>query len=81
MYQVRGSSVRVVAFGYMTWGRRTIEAVLDAGHDVALIVTHPESDNPYEKIFNESVAALAADRSIPVLARDRGFAGWLAVHG
>jgi methionyl-tRNA formyltransferase len=63
--------VRVVAFGYMTWGRRTIEAVLDAGHDVALIVTHPESDNPYEKIFNESVAALATDRSIPVLVRDR----------
>jgi methionyl-tRNA formyltransferase len=63
--------MRVVAFGYMTWGRRTIEAVLDAGHEVPLIVTHPTSDNPYEKIFNESVADLAADRSIPLLTRNR----------
>lgn len=63
--------MRVVAFGYMTWGRRTIEAVLEAGHEVALIVTHPESDNPYEKIFNESVAELAADRGIPTLVRER----------
>jgi methionyl-tRNA formyltransferase len=63
--------MRVIAFGYMTWGRRTIEAVLDAGHDVPLIVTHPESDNAYEKIFNESVAELAADHGIPLLVRNR----------
>ncbi|MCW0216020.1 MAG: methionyl-tRNA formyltransferase [Pseudonocardia sp.] len=63
--------MRVVAFGYMTWGRRTIEAVLDAGHEVPLIVTHADSDNPYEKIFNESVSELAADRGIPVLVRNR----------
>ncbi|MCW2716408.1 methionyl-tRNA formyltransferase [Pseudonocardia sp.] len=63
--------MRVVAFGYMTWGRRTIEAVLAAGHEVPLIVTHPESDNAYEKIFNESVAELAADQGIPTLVRNR----------
>lgn len=63
--------MRVVAFGYMTWGRRTIEAVLGAGHEIPLIVTHPDSDNAYEKIFNESVAELAADRSIPLLVRNR----------
>lgn len=63
--------MRVVAFGYMTWGRRTIEAVLAAGHQIPLIVTHPDSDNPYEKIFNESVAELAADHAIPVLVRNR----------
>lgn len=63
--------MRVVVFGYMTWGRRTLEAVLEAGHEVPLIVTHPTSDNPYEKIFNESVAELAADHSIPVLTRNR----------
>lgn len=63
--------MRVVAFGFMTWGRRTIEAVLDAGHEVPLIVTHPDSDNAYEKIFNESVAELAADHDIPVLVRER----------
>jgi methionyl-tRNA formyltransferase len=63
--------MRVVAFGYMTWGRRTVEAILDAGHEIPLIVTHPESDNAYEKIFNESVAELAADRGIPLLVRNR----------
>ncbi|MEJ3654603.1 methionyl-tRNA formyltransferase [Actinomycetes bacterium KLBMP 9759] len=63
--------MRVVAFGYMTWGRRTIEAVLAAGHEVPLIVTHPDSDNAYEKIFNESVAELAADHGIPVIVRNR----------
>jgi methionyl-tRNA formyltransferase len=63
--------VRVVAFGYMTWGRRTIEAILAAGHEVPLIVTHPASENPYEKIFNESVADLTADHSVPLLVRNR----------
>jgi methionyl-tRNA formyltransferase len=63
--------MRVVVFGYMTWGRRTIEAVLEAGHDVPLIVTHPDGDNAYEKIFNESVAELAADHGIPLLVRNR----------
>jgi methionyl-tRNA formyltransferase len=63
--------MRVVVFGYMTWGRRTIEAVLEAGHDVALIVTHPDGANAYEKIFNESVAELAADHGIPLLVRNR----------
>ncbi|MGH3815582.1 MAG: methionyl-tRNA formyltransferase, partial [Pseudonocardiaceae bacterium] len=63
--------MRVVAFGYMTWGRRTIEAILQAGHEIPLIVTHPDSGNPYEKIFNESVAELAADHGIPLLVRDR----------
>ncbi|MET0191368.1 MAG: methionyl-tRNA formyltransferase [Pseudonocardia sediminis] len=63
--------MRVVAFGFMTWGRRTIEAILEAGHEVPLIVTHPDSDNPYEKIFNESVSELAAERGIPALVRNR----------
>jgi methionyl-tRNA formyltransferase len=63
--------MRVIVFGYMTWGHRTLEAVLEAGHDVALVVTHPDSDNPYETIFNDSVADLAAKHGVPVLVRDR----------
>lgn len=63
--------MRVVAFGYMTWGRRTIEGILDAGHEVPLVVTHPDSGDAYEKIFNESVAELAADHGIPLLVRTR----------
>jgi methionyl-tRNA formyltransferase len=67
----RAMAMRVVVFGYMTWGRRTIEAVLAAGHEVPLIVTHPDGDSAYEKIFNESVAELAADHGIPLLVRNR----------
>lgn len=63
--------MRVVFFGYMTWGHRTLEALLAAGHEVPLVVTHPDSDNPYEMIFNDSVAELARTHGIPVLVRDR----------
>lgn len=63
--------MRVVVFGYMTWGHRTLEAILDAGHEVPLVVTHPDSGDPYETIFNDSVAELAAKHDIPVLLRTR----------
>lgn len=63
--------MRVVVFGYMTWGHRTLDAVLGAGHVVPLVVTHPDGDDPYERIFNDSVAELACKRGIPVLVRTR----------
>ncbi|WP_219416675.1 methionyl-tRNA formyltransferase [Pseudonocardia nigra] len=63
--------MRVVVFGYMTWGHRTLEAVLAAGHEVPLVATHPYSENPYETIFNDSVAELAAKHEIPMLVRHR----------
>ncbi|MGD9528819.1 methionyl-tRNA formyltransferase [Pseudonocardia sp.] len=63
--------MRVVVFGYMSWGHRVLDAVLAAGHEVPIVVTHPDSDNPYETFFNDSVAALAATHAIPVLVRER----------
>jgi len=63
--------MRVVFFGYQTWGYRTLEALVDAGHDVALAVTHPASDHVYESIWSDSVAELAAQHGIPVLLRGR----------
>jgi len=63
--------MRVVFLGYMTWGYRTLEAILEAGHEVPLVITHPDSDNPYETIFNDSVAELAAKHAVPVLTRGR----------
>ncbi|GAA4701826.1 methionyl-tRNA formyltransferase [Pseudonocardia yuanmonensis] len=63
--------MRVVVFGYMTWGHRTLEAILEAGHEVPLVVTHPDSGDPYETIFNDSVAELASKHDIPVLVRTR----------
>jgi methionyl-tRNA formyltransferase len=63
--------MRVVMFGYQTWGHRTLQALLDSEHEVALVVTHPKSDHAYEKIWDDSVADLATAHSVPVLLRDR----------
>lgn len=63
--------MRVVMFGYQTWGHRTLQALLDSEHEVALVVTHPRSDHAYEKIWSDSVAELAQAHGVPVLLRDR----------
>ena len=63
--------MRVVMFGYQTWGHRTLQALLDSEHDVPLVVTHPRSDHAYEKIWDDSVADLAAKHNVPVLLRNR----------
>jgi methionyl-tRNA formyltransferase len=63
--------VRVVMFGYQTWGHRTLQALIEGGHEVALVVTHPKSEHAYEKIWDDSVADLAHEHGIPVLLRQR----------
>ncbi|MEO3884820.1 methionyl-tRNA formyltransferase [Nonomuraea sp. B5E05] len=63
--------MRVAMFGYQTWGHRTLQALLESGHDVVLAVTHPKSEHAYEKIWDDSVADLAAGHGVPVLLRSR----------
>ncbi|GAB3847986.1 hypothetical protein [Dactylosporangium cerinum] len=63
--------MRVVMFGYQTWGHRTLQALLASEHEVALVVTHPASDHPYERIWSDSVADLATEHGVEVLIRDR----------
>ncbi|MET8007324.1 methionyl-tRNA formyltransferase [Nonomuraea glycinis] len=63
--------MRVVMFGYQTWGHRTLQALLDSEHEVVLVVTHPQSDHAYERIWSDSVAELAQAHDVPVLLRDR----------
>ena len=63
--------MRVVMFGYQTWGHRTLQALLASEHEVALVVTHPASDHPYERIWSDSVADLAAEHGVEVIVRDR----------
>lgn len=63
--------MRVVMFGYQTWGHRTLQALLESEHDVVLVVTHPKSEHAYEKIWSDSVADLADDHGVPVLIRNR----------
>lgn len=63
--------MRVVMFGYQTWGHRTLRALLDSDHEVVGVVTHPRSDHAYEKIWDDSVAELGAEHDVPVLLRRR----------
>jgi hypothetical protein len=52
--------MRVVTFGFQTWGHRTLSAVLDAGHEVALAVTHPVSNNPVSQALRKCHLATPA---------------------
>ncbi|GAB77474.1 methionyl-tRNA formyltransferase [Austwickia chelonae] len=63
--------MRVVMFGYQTWGHRTLRALLESEHDVVMVVTHPKSDHAYERIWNDSVADLATEHGVPVVIRQR----------
>ncbi|WP_116050587.1 methionyl-tRNA formyltransferase [Amycolatopsis palatopharyngis] len=63
--------MRVVMFGYQTWGHRTLRALLDSEHEVVLVVTHPRSDHAYERIWSDSVADLATEHGVEVLLRNR----------
>ncbi|MDP9388324.1 MAG: methionyl-tRNA formyltransferase [Actinomycetota bacterium] len=63
--------MRVVMFGYQTWGHRTLQSLLRSEHEVACVVTHPPSGHAYEKIWNDSVAELAAESGVRVLVRSR----------
>lgn len=58
--------MRVVTFGYQTWGHKTLEALIDSRHDVVLSVTHPPSEHSYETIWSDSVEELARAHDIPV---------------
>lgn len=58
--------MRIVSFGFQTWGRKTLQALIDLGHEVVLVVTHPASDQSYKAIFSASVEELARDHDIPV---------------
>ncbi|ASR33931.1 methionyl-tRNA formyltransferase [Prauserella marina] len=63
--------MRVVMFGYQTWGHRTLRALLDSEHEVVLVVTHPKSDHAYERIWADSVADLATEHDVDVVLRNR----------
>jgi methionyl-tRNA formyltransferase len=63
--------MRIVSFGYQTWGFRTLQALIDLGHEVALAVTHPASEQTYKAIWSDSVEDLARERGIAVHLTDR----------
>ncbi|BFU45164.1 methionyl-tRNA formyltransferase [Krasilnikovia sp. MM14-A1004] len=63
--------MRVVMFGYQTWGHRTLQALLDSEHEVVGVVTHPVGEGAYERIWSDSVAELAEAHGVPVTVRER----------
>ncbi|WP_184840527.1 methionyl-tRNA formyltransferase [Allocatelliglobosispora scoriae] len=63
--------MRVVMFGYQTWGHRTLQALLGSEHEVVLVVTHPQGEGAYEKMWSDSVADLASAHGVPVVLRNR----------
>jgi methionyl-tRNA formyltransferase len=63
--------MRVVSFGFQTWGRKTLQALIDQKHDVVLAVTHPASAQGYKAIWADSVEDLAREHSIPVHLTER----------
>jgi methionyl-tRNA formyltransferase len=56
---------RAVVFAYHDVGVRCLRALLDAGVEVPLVVTH--RDDPKAQIWFASVAALARERGIPAV--------------
>ncbi|SKH91751.1 methionyl-tRNA formyltransferase [Mycobacteroides abscessus subsp. bolletii] len=58
--------MRVVFFGYQTWGYRTLQALIDLGHEIVLAVTHPMSEDAYKAIWAAPVEELAREHGIPV---------------
>jgi methionyl-tRNA formyltransferase len=63
--------MRVVMFGFQTWGRKTLQALIDLDHEVVLAVTHPASGHSYRAIFSDSVEELARGHGIPVHLTER----------
>lgn len=59
------SPPRAVVFAYHDIGVRCLEALLELGVDIGLVVTH--TDQPSENIWFASVAALARKNHIPVI--------------
>ncbi|UGT70063.1 methionyl-tRNA formyltransferase [Nocardia gipuzkoensis] len=63
--------MRIVSFGFQTWGRKTLQALIDSEHEVVLAVTHPASEQSYKAIFSDSVEELAREHGIPVHLTER----------
>ncbi|WP_018682480.1 methionyl-tRNA formyltransferase [Actinokineospora enzanensis] len=63
--------MRVVMFGFQTWGHRTLGALLESEHEVVAVVTHPPGEGVYEKVWSDSVADLAEAHGVEVIVRER----------
>ncbi|APB01629.1 methionyl-tRNA formyltransferase [Nocardia seriolae] len=63
--------MRIVSFGFQTWGRKTLQALIDSRHEVVLAVTHPAAESTYKAMWSDSVEELAREHGIPVHLTER----------
>jgi len=63
--------MRIVMFGFQTWGYKTLRALIELDHEVVLAVTHPASEESYRAVFSDSVEELARAHGIPVHLTER----------
>ncbi len=66
---------RAVVFAYSEVGFRCLRTLLDAGVDVPLVFTHP--DSPAERPWFGSVARLAAERGVEVMTANPSGEEWI----
>lgn len=59
---------RIAVFGYGLVGHTCLKALIDAGENIVGVFTHP--DAPSEPLWFPSVAQLAKDHGIPVIATE-----------
>ncbi|WKS36571.1 hypothetical protein NLL30_01115 [Corynebacterium propinquum] len=58
--------MRVAVFGYQSWGRRALSAVISAGHQAVLVVAHPACDHLYQQMWAYPVDELASEQGVQV---------------
>ncbi|MFZ3291134.1 methionyl-tRNA formyltransferase [Mycobacterium sp.] len=63
--------MRMVFFGFQTWGYKTLQALIDLDHEVVLAVTHPTSEECYKAIWSAPVEELAREHGIRVHLAER----------
>lgn len=63
--------MRIVSFGFQTWGCETLRALINSEHEVVLAVTHSSSAQSYKAIWSDSVEELARAHGIPVHLTER----------
>lgn len=59
--------MKIVFFGYMTWGLVTLRALIESSHTVELVITHFDNLEGYKIPFDESVKDYADLLGIPVM--------------
>ena len=58
--------MNVLFMGFQAWGHQTLDALIKSKHQVSLVITHPKSDNAYEKIWDASVKDISSSNGIRV---------------